>query len=113
VQVPAQCVTTAEEVLELRYYAGLLLRCAMAQAGAAAAALVITPPSTLKGCLAGFANLLGLVTLTHLLDVVRRVLAATGGSCFTGHFRTVEYIFHVITADAFLLAIPLIWFFGQ
>nr|XP_051198973.1 uncharacterized protein LOC127312494 isoform X3 [Lolium perenne] len=111
--VPAQCVTTAAEVLELRYYAGLLLRCAMAQAGAAAAALVITPPSTLKGCLAGFANLLGLVTLTHLLDVVRRVLAATGGSCFTGHFRTVEYIFHVITADAFLLAIPLIWFFGQ
>jgi hypothetical protein len=99
--------------MDLRYYAGLLLRSAIAQAGAAAAALVITPPSTLRCWLAGFANLLGLFTLAHFLEVVPRVLAATGGSCFAGHFRDTQYMFHVITGDGFLFFIPLIWIFGR
>jgi hypothetical protein len=99
--------------MDLRYYAGLLLRSAIAQAGAAAAALVITPPSTLRCWLAGFANLLGLFTLAHFLEVVPRVLAATGGSCFAGHFRDTQYMFHVITGDGFLFVIPLLWIFGR
>jgi hypothetical protein len=74
----------------------LLMGCVIAQVGQAGAALIVTPPSTIKGYLAGFANLLGLVTLAHLLAIAR--------SCFTGKFCKVEYSFDVIFAKAFLLA---------
>jgi hypothetical protein len=73
--------------------------CVIALVGQAGAALIVTPPSTIKGYLAGFANLLGLVTLAHLL--------AIAGSCFTGEFCKVEYSFDVIFAKAFLLAFVL------
>jgi hypothetical protein len=71
--------------------------CVIAQVGQAGAALIVTPPSTLKGYLAGFAYLIGLVTLARLL--------AIAGSCFTaGQFCKVGYSFDVIFANAFLLA---------
>ena len=109
-QLPAHCVTTAAELLELRYDAAVLLLYAMAQAGAATASLVVVPPSCVGRFLALFAQMLGMLTLAHLSLVFFSVLYATGAICSGG---MVDLIFAGIFAYIFVYAVPILWIISQ
>ena len=106
VQLPAHCVTTPADAVDLRYRAAVLLLYATAQAGAATASLVVVPPSRLGRFLAAAATVLGISTFGHFFRVVLRVLLATGAICSSG---MVDLLFAAIFAATFLTALPILW----